>query len=61
LDIGKMSIAEMEMKLEQLWDAAAKLSGNTIECDRISDEILAIRRYCIENNIELSPHIAMRF
>ncbi|MBR5509579.1 MAG: hypothetical protein IKV59_05955 [Lachnospiraceae bacterium] len=61
MDISKMTVTEIEKKLEQLWNKADKLSSKSVEYDEIVDKVLYIRNYCRENYISLSRSIAARF
>lgn len=56
-----LSVLEIEEKLEDLWNRADKLSNGSNEYDEIVDEVLAIRRYCLDNHIELSRDVEARF
>lgn len=61
MDISKMSIPEIEARLEELWNTADKLPNGSKEYKEIVDEVLKIRRYTLENHVELSESIAARF
>lgn len=61
MDISKMTTTEIEERLEKLWNKADKLSNNSIEYNKIVDEVLYIRNYCRENHISLRQSIALRF
>lgn len=56
-----LSVLEIEEKLEDLWNRADKLPNGSNEYDEIVDEVLAIRRYCLDNHIELSRDVEARF
>ena len=61
MDYSKLKISELEDTLVDLWNRADKLSNGSKGYDEIVDEVLAIRRYCIENHIELSREFEARF
>ncbi len=61
MDISKLTVTEIERRLESLWDRADHLSSNSTEYEAIVDEVLRIRHYCRENHICLSDNISARF
>lgn len=61
MNYSKLSVPELEEKLVNLWNCADKLPNASKEYDEIVDEVLAIRRHCIENHIELSRDVEARF
>lgn len=61
MDLTNISRAELETRLKTLWNRADKLPNGSKEYDEIVDEVLAIRRHCIENHIELSREVEARF
>lgn len=58
---SKLKFFELEDKLVSLWNRADKLSNGSKKYDEIVDEVLAIRRHCIDNHIELSREVEARF
>ena len=61
MDYTKLTVLELEEKFVSLWNRADKLPNGSKEYDEIVDEVLAIRRHCIENHIELSREVEARF
>ena len=61
MDISKLTVTEIEERLEKLWNRADNLSNNSAEYEAIVDEVLYIREYCRENHLGLSKEISARF
>lgn len=61
MDYTKLTVLELEERLESLWNRAGKLPNGSKKYDAIVDEVLAIRRHCIENHIQLSKYVEARF
>lgn len=61
MDISKLTVTEIEERLQKLWNRADNPSNNSAECEAIVDEVLHIRDYCRENHIGLSKEISARF
>lgn len=61
MDCSKLRVSELEDRLVSLWNRADKLPNGSNEYDEIVDEVLAIRRYCLDNHIELSRDVEARF
>lgn len=61
MNYSEFTVRDLENKLESLWNRADKLPNGSKEYDAIVDEVLAIRRHCIENHIQLSKYAEARF
>ncbi len=61
MDYTKLTAIELEEKLVSLWNRADKIPNGSKAYDAIVDEVLAIRRHCIENHINLADNIEARF
>lgn len=61
MSISEMTEIELEKKLKDLWNRADNISSNIEEYEEIVNEVLSIRKYCIENHITLKPSIEARF
>ena len=61
MDVSKMTVIEIEEKLEELWNRADSISPYSDEYYEIVDKVLSIRKHCLENNILLKQSVTVRF